>query len=47
MGSHGRDTKLYRFAAGVARILDYAHEGCKGWFKPVRRRFEQLSFLVA
>ena len=24
----------YRFAAGVARILDCAHEGCKGWFKP-------------
>lgn len=37
----------YRFAAGVARILDCAHEGCKGWFKPVRKRFEQLSFLPA
>lgn len=37
----------YRFAAGVARILDCAHEGCKGWFKPVRKRFEQLSFLSA
>ena len=37
----------YRFAAGVARILDCAHEGCRGWFKPVRKRFEQLSFIPA
>lgn len=37
----------YRLAAGVACILDCAHEGCKGWFKPIRKRFEQLSFLSA
>lgn len=37
----------YRLAAGVARILDYAQEGCKGWFKPIRKRFLQLSFLLA
>ena len=35
----------YRFAAGIARILSFAHEGCKGWFKPTRLKYCQLSFL--
>ena len=35
----------YRFAAGIARILGFAHEGCKGWFKPTRKKYCQLSFL--
>ena len=35
----------YRIAAGIARILSTAHEGCKGWFKPVRQKYRQLSFL--
>ena len=35
----------YRFAAGIARILGFAHEGCKGWFKPTRVNYRQLSFL--
>ena len=35
----------YRFAAGIARILSYAHEGCRGWFKPTRPKYCQLSFL--
>lgn len=35
----------YRFAAGIARILGYAHEGCRGWFKPTRVKYCQLSFL--
>ena len=37
----------YRIAAGIARILDAAHEGCKGWFKPFRQKYKQLSFLTA
>ena len=37
----------YRIAAGIARILDAAHEGCKSWFKPIRQKFKQLSFLTA
>ena len=35
----------YRFAAGIARILGFAHEGCRGWFKPTRVTFCQMSFL--
>ena len=34
----------YRFAAGIARILDYAHAGVRDWFKPLRLRCVQLSF---
>ena len=37
----------YRIAAGIARILNAAHEGCKGWFKPIRQKYKQLSFLAA
>lgn len=36
----------YRIAAGVANILHYAQEGCKGWFKPLRRTCYQLTFLL-
>lgn len=35
----------YRFASGIARILGFAHEGCRGWFKPTRVKYCQLSFL--
>ena len=37
----------YRFAAGIIRILGCAHEGCRSWFKPTRKRFVQLSFISA
>ena len=37
----------YRMAAGVVRILHFAHEGCKNWFKPIRQKYAQLSFLAA
>ena len=37
----------YRIAAGIARLLNAAHEGCKGWFKPIRQKYMQLSFLTA
>lgn len=36
----------YRLAAGIAKILHYAHEGCKGWFKPLRPKYCQFSFLL-
>ena len=35
----------YRYASGIARILGFAHEGCRGWFKPTRVKYCQLSFL--
>lgn len=35
----------YRIAAGVASILHHAQEGCRGWFKPLRPKYLQLSFL--
>ena len=37
----------YRIAAGISRILSAAHDGCKGWYKPVRQKYRQLSFLPA
>lgn len=36
----------YRIAAGVARILHHAQEGCRGWFKPLRPKYYQLTFLL-
>ena len=35
----------YRYASGIARILGFAHEGCRGWLKPTRVKYCQLSFL--
>ena len=37
----------YRIAVGISRILSMAHEGCKAWFKPIRQKYTQLSFLTA
>ena len=35
----------YRYASGIARILGFAYEGCRGWLKPTRVKYCQLSFL--
>lgn len=36
--------KYYRLASGICELLKNAHTGIKDWFKPIRPKYQQLSF---
>jgi hypothetical protein len=35
--------QYYRLALGISRILSYAHQGVRLWFKAKRPRYRQLK----